>query len=51
MFSLIVKSPIVHIVLSLALTNRWPWRQTDVNNAFLNGDLVEEVNLVRPFGF
>lgn len=39
----IVKPATIHIVLSLALSNNWPHKQLDVNNAFLNGTLCEKV--------
>lgn len=39
------------VILTVALTRRWSIRQLDVNNAFLNGDLHEEVFMVQPIGF
>jgi len=42
-FSPIVKASTVRVVLSLTVLNNWPLRQLDVNNAFLNGLLQEEV--------
>lgn len=47
----VIKSTIVHIILSLVLTHKWYMRQVDINNAFLHGDLVEEVYMVHPPGF
>ncbi|KAH9667538.1 hypothetical protein KPL70_021080 [Citrus sinensis] len=50
-FSPVVKSSIVIIVLSLATMHRWTIRQVDVNNAFLNGELTEDVFMCQPEGF
>jgi histone deacetylase 1/2 len=41
----------VRTVLTLAVTNKWPIQQLNINNAFLNGYLDEEVYMVQPPGF
>ena len=50
-FSHIIKATIVHVVLSLIVTNRWPFLQLDVKNAFLNGTLTENVYIEQPTGY
>ena len=50
-FSPVVKSTTIRLILSLALAKGWSIRQIDVNNAFLNGDLHEDVFMLQPQGY
>jgi len=41
----------IRIVFTLAVRQGWSLRQLDVNNAFLQGTLKEEVFMLQPPGF
>lgn len=50
-FSPVIKATTVRSVLHLAVNNDWRLRQIDVNNAFLQGRLSDEVYVTQPPGF
>ncbi|GJV38995.1 retrotransposon protein, putative, ty1-copia subclass [Tanacetum coccineum] len=50
-FSLVVKSTTIQAILSLAVTNNWTLRLLDIQNAFLYGNLKEQVYMKQPSGF
>ncbi|KAG8497482.1 hypothetical protein CXB51_008701 [Gossypium anomalum] len=50
-FSPVVKPATIRTILSIVVYNGWQLRQVDVNNAFLNGDLTDEVFMQQPPGY
>lgn len=50
-FSLVVKPITIRTVLSLAVSFDWPFRQFDVSDDFLHGNLSETMYMSQPLGF
>lgn len=50
-FNSVIKPQTIKLVLGIALNHGWPLSHMDVNNAFLNGTIEEEIFMQQPYGF
>jgi len=50
-FSLVANMASVRLFIAMVALQQWPLYQLDVKNAFLNGDLQEEIYMEQPPGF
>ncbi|KAM1287467.1 hypothetical protein ACFX2J_001389 [Malus domestica] len=50
-FSPVAKLVTIHVLLTLAVQYDWFLHQLDISNAFLHGDLKEDVFMTQPPGF
>lgn len=46
-----LKSQLIRVILSIAVSLNWPLKHIDINNAFLNRNLQEKVFMRQPEGF
>jgi hypothetical protein len=49
-FSPVVKPGTIRMIISTALIQGWPIRQLDVKNAFLHGNITEDIYMEQPPG-
>ena len=50
-FSPVVRMKSIRFLLSLIVNLNWSFHQLDVSNAFLYGDLTEQVFMEKPLGY
>ncbi|MCO5567934.1 hypothetical protein L7F22_021630 [Adiantum nelumboides] len=51
MFAHVAKMAIIRAIIAIAIAKGWILHQMHVKNAFLHGDLQEEVYMEQPLGF
>ncbi|KAI0523042.1 hypothetical protein KFK09_005432 [Dendrobium nobile] len=50
-FSPVAKMPTIRLLKTLALHRKWPLYQLDISNAFLHGDLPDDIYMRQPPSF
>ena len=50
-FSPMIKSSTIRVILMLTTSYGWDIQQIDINNVFLNDDILEVVFMTQPKGF
>ena len=50
-FAPVAKMTMIRVVIALAIQFEWPMQEYDVKNAFLHGELEEEIYIRIPLGY
>jgi hypothetical protein len=50
-FASVARMDYIHMILSIATSQRWEVHQMDVKSAFLHGDLQEQIYMQQPPSF
>jgi histone deacetylase 1/2 len=51
MFNPVIKPTTIRIMLSYTVSNQWLVREIDIQNAFLNDNLTEEIYMQQSLGY